>query len=116
MQLEVHKQNYISGINLPRFHSLSGQCLEEVIEEEYGYYDKAAWFLRDIGCLHCEAQFSKIRAGKAVVTREWLLRFCIALQPTYESIEKLLAKAQMEPLGITPAEVIIEMIARFPGC
>lgn len=21
-----------------------GQCLEEVIEEEYGYYDKAAWF------------------------------------------------------------------------
>ena len=58
-----------------------GQCLEEVIEEEYGYYDKAAWFLRDIGCLHCEAQFSKIRAGKAVVTREWLLRFCIALQP-----------------------------------
>ena len=90
-----------------------GQCLEEVIEEEYGYYDKAAWFLRDIGCLHCEAQFSKIRAGKAVVTREWLLRFCIALQPTYESIEKLLAKAQMEPLGITPAEVIIEMIARY---
>lgn len=68
---------------------------------------------RDIGCLHCEAQFSKIRAGKAVVTREWLLRFCIALQPTYESIEKLLAKAQMEPLGITPAEVIIEMIARY---
>ena len=50
-----------------------GQCLEEVIEEEYGYYDKAAWFLRDIGCLHWEAQFSKIRAGKAVVTREWLL-------------------------------------------
>lgn len=90
-----------------------GQCLEEVIEEEYGYYDKAAWFLRDIGCLHCEAQFSKIRAGKAVVTREWLLRFCIALQPTYESIEKLLAKAQMEPLGITPAEVIIEMIAKY---
>lgn len=90
-----------------------GQCLEEVIEEEYGYYDKAAWFLRDIGCLHCEAQFSKIRAGKAVVTREWLLRFCIALQPTYESIEKLLAKAQMAPLGITPAEVIIEMIARY---
>ena len=90
-----------------------GQCLEEVIEEEYGYYDKAAWFLRDIGCLHCEAQFSKIREGKAVVTREWLLRFCIALQPTYESIEKLLAKAQMEPLGITPAEVIIEMIARY---
>ena len=90
-----------------------GQCLEEVIEEEYGYYDKAAWFLRDIGCLHCEAQFSKIRAGKDVVTREWLLRFCIALQPTYESIEKLLAKAQMEPLGITPAEVIIEMIARY---
>ena len=40
-----------------------GQCLEEVIEEEYGYYEKAAWFLRDIGCLHCEAQFFKIRAG-----------------------------------------------------
>ncbi|MCI6858107.1 MAG: hypothetical protein MR867_02275 [Eubacterium sp.] len=90
-----------------------GQCLEEVIEEEYGYYEKAAWFLRDIGCMHCEAQFSKIKAGKAIVTREWLLRFCIALQPTYESIEKLLAKAQMEPLGITPAEVIIEMISRF---
>ena len=90
-----------------------GQCLEEVIEEEYGYYDKAAWFLRDIGCLHCEAQFSKLKAGKAVVTREWLLRFCIALQPTYESIEKLLAKAQMEPLGTTPAEVIIEMIAKY---
>ena len=90
-----------------------GQCLEEVIEEEYGYYEKAAWFLRDIGCLHCEAQFSKIKAGKAVVTREWLLRFCIALQPSYESIEKLLAKAQMEPLGVTPVEIIIEMIARY---
>lgn len=90
-----------------------GQCLEEVIEEEYGYYEKAAWFLRDIGCLHCEAQFSKIKAGKAVVTREWLLRFCIALQPSYESIEKLLAKAQMEPLGISPVEIIIEMVARY---
>ncbi|MDO4976201.1 MAG: hypothetical protein Q4E53_02950 [Eubacteriales bacterium] len=90
-----------------------GQCLEEVIQEEYGYYDKAAWFLRDIGCLHCEAQFSKIRAGKAIVTREWLLRFCIALQPSLESIEKLLAKAQMEPLGITPVETIIEMIAGY---
>ena len=76
-----------------------GQCLEEVIEEEYGYYEKAAWLLRDIGCMHCEAQFSKIKAGKAVVTREWLLRFCIALQPSLESIEKLLAKAQMEPLA-----------------
>ena len=43
--------------------------------------------------------FSKIKAGKAVVTREWLLRFCIALQPSLESIEKLLAKAQMEPLA-----------------
>ena len=90
-----------------------GQCLEEVIEEEYGYYEKAAWLLRDIGCMHCEAQFSKIKAGKAVVTREWLLRFCIALQPGVESIEKLLSKAQMEPLGITPAEIIIEMIARY---
>ena len=90
-----------------------GQCLEEVIREEYGYYDKAAWFLRDIGCLHCEAQFSKIRAGKAIVTREWLLRFCIALQPSLESIEKLLAKAQMAPLGITPTEMIIEMIAKY---
>ena len=90
-----------------------GQCLEEVIGEEYGYFEKAAWFLRDIGCLHCEAQFSKIRAGKAVVTREWLLRFCIALQPSLESIEKLLAKAQMEPLGITPVEIIIEMIAKY---
>lgn len=90
-----------------------GQCLEEVIEEEYGYYEKAAWLLRDIGCMHCEAQFSKIKAGKAVVTREWLLRFCIALQPSVESIEKLLAKAQMEPLGITPAEIIIEMIAKY---
>ncbi len=90
-----------------------GQCLEEVIQEEYGYFDKAAWFLRDIGCLHCEAQFSKIRAGKAIVTREWLLRFCIALQPSIESIEKLLAKAQMAPLGITPVEMIIEMIAKY---
>lgn len=90
-----------------------GQCLEEVIEEEYGYYEKAAWFLRDIGCLHCEAQFSKIRAGKAIVTREWLLRFCIALQPSLPSIEKLLAKAQMAPLGTTPVEIIIEMIARY---
>lgn len=90
-----------------------GQCLEEVIEEEYGYYEKAAWFLRDIGLLHCEAQFSKIRAGKAIVTREWLLRFCIALQPSLSSIEKLLAKAQMEPLGVTPSEIILEMIARY---
>lgn len=90
-----------------------GQCLEEVIEEEYGYYEKAAWLLRDIGCLHCEAQFSKIKAGKAVVTREWLLRFCIALQPSVESIQKLLTKAQMEPLGITPVEIIIEMIAKY---
>ena len=90
-----------------------GQCLAEVIEEEYGYYDKASWFLRDIGLGHYEAQFSKIKAGKAVVTRDWLLRFMIALQPSYESIEKLLAKAQMEPLGITPAEVIIEMVARY---
>lgn len=90
-----------------------GQCLEEVIEEEYGYYEKAAWLLRDIGCMHCEAQFSKIKAGKAVVTREWLLRFCIALQPSVESIEKLLAKAQMEPLGVTPAEIIIQMIAKY---
>lgn len=90
-----------------------GQCMEEVIEEEYGYYEKASWFLRDIGLLHCEAQFSKIRAGKALVTREWLLRFCIALQPTYASIEKLLSKAQMEPLGVTPVEVILEMIARY---
>lgn len=90
-----------------------GQCLDEVIEEEYGYYEKAAWFLRDIGCLHCEAQFSKIRAGKAIVTREWLLRFCISLQPSLESIEKLLAKAQMEPLGITPMEIIIEMVAKY---
>ncbi len=90
-----------------------GQCLEEVIQEEYGYFDKAAWFLRDIGCLHCEAQFSKIRAGKAFVTREWLLRFCIALQPSLDSIEKLLAKAQMAPLGITPVEIIIEMIAAY---
>lgn len=90
-----------------------GQCLAEVIEEEYGYYDKASWFLRDIGLGHYEAQFSKIKAGKAVVTRDWLLRFMIALQPSYESIEKLLAKAQMEPLGITPAEVIIEMVAKY---
>lgn len=90
-----------------------GQCLEEVIEEEYGYYEKASWFLRDIGLLHCEAQFSKIKAGKAVVTREWLLRFCIALQPTFSSIEKLLKKAQMEPLGVTPAEIILEMISKY---
>ena len=90
-----------------------GQCLEEVIQEEYGYFEKAAWFLRDIGLLHCEAQFSKIRAGKAIVTREWLLRFCIALQPSLESIEKLLAKAQMAPLGISPVEIIIEVIARY---
>ncbi len=90
-----------------------GKCLDEVIEDEYGYYEKAAWFLRDIGCLHCEAQFSKIRAGKAIVTREWLLRFCISLQPSLESIEKLLAKAQMEPLGITPMEIIIEMVAKY---
>ncbi len=90
-----------------------GQCLEEVIEEEYGYYEKASWFLRDIGLLHYEAQFSKIRAGKAIVTREWLLRFCIALQPSIESIEKLLAKAQMEPLGITPGEIIIDMVSRY---
>lgn len=90
-----------------------GQCMEEVIEEEYGYYEKASWFLRDIGLLHCEAQFSKIRAGKAIVTREWLLRFCIALQPSLSSIEKLLAKAQMEPLGVTPSEIILEMISRY---
>lgn len=90
-----------------------GQCLDQVIEEEYGYYEKAAWFLRDIGCLHCEAQFSKIRTGKAIVTREWLLRFCISLQPSLASIEKLLAKAQMEPLGISPVEVIIAMIAEY---
>ena len=90
-----------------------GRCLQEVIEEEYGYYEKASWFLRDIGCLHCEAQFSKIRAGKAIVTREWLLRFCLALQPSYESVEKLLAKAQMEPLGITPVEIIIEMVCKY---
>ncbi|MBQ9157305.1 MAG: hypothetical protein IJ137_11055 [Eubacterium sp.] len=90
-----------------------GQCMMEVIEEEYGYYEKASWFLRDIGLLHCEAQFSKIRAGKAIVTREWLLRFCIALQPTITSIEKLLAKAQMEPLGVSPSETILEMIARY---
>lgn len=90
-----------------------GQCLEEVIEEEYGYYEKAAWLLRDIGCPQCETQFSKIKAGKALVTREWLLRFCISLQPGIESIEKLLAKAQMEPLGITPAEIIIETIAKY---
>ena len=89
-----------------------GQCLNEVIEYEYGHFEKASWFLRDIGCLHCEAQFSKIRAGKAVVTRDWLLRFCIALQPSVESIEKLLDKAQMEPLGITPMEIIIDMISR----
>ena len=89
-----------------------GQCLSEVIEEEYGYYEKNTEFLSDIGCLHCEAQFSKIRAGKAIVTREWLLRFLLSLQPSYDSIEKLLAKAQMEPLGITPVEIVIEAVAR----
>ena len=89
-----------------------GQCLDEVVEEEYGYYDTAKGFLRDIGCLHYEAQFSKIRAGKAVVTREWLLRFLIALQPGYDSIEKLLKKAQMAPLGVTPTEVILEIISK----
>ncbi|MDO5146321.1 MAG: hypothetical protein Q4D60_04900 [Eubacteriales bacterium] len=105
--VQAYKEEFRDGAK--RF----GQCLEEVIEEEYGYYDKAAWMLRDIGLLHYEAQFSKIKAGKAVVTREWLLRFCIALQPGISSIEKLLAKAQMEPLGITPAEIIIEMIAKY---
>ncbi len=105
--IELYRDDFREGAK--RF----GRCLEEVIQEEYGYFDKAAWFLRDIGCLHCEAQFSKIRAGKAFVTREWLLRFCIALQPSLESIEKLLAKAQMAPLGITPVEIIIEMIAAY---
>lgn len=89
-----------------------GECLSEVIEEEYGYYEKNTEFLADIGCLHCEAQFSKIRAGKAIVTREWLLRFLLSMQPSYESIEKLLAKAQMEPLGITPVELVIEAVAK----
>lgn len=89
-----------------------GQCLFEVIEEEYGYFEKNTEFLGDIGCLHCEAQFSKIRAGKAIVTREWLLRFLLSLQPSYESIEKLLSKAQMEPLGITPVEIVIEAVAK----
>lgn len=89
-----------------------GECLSQVIEEEYGYYEKSTEFLADIGCLHCEAQFSKIKAGKAVVTREWLLRFLLSMQPSYESIEKLLAKAQMEPLGITPVEIVIDAIAR----
>lgn len=104
--IRIHKVEFIDGNK--RF----GKCLMEVIEEEYGYFDKATEFLSDIGCLHCEAQFSKIRAGKAVVTREWLLRFCISLQTSYESIEKLLEKAQMEPLGITPVEVVIEMVAK----
>ncbi|MDO4556531.1 MAG: hypothetical protein Q4B70_15530 [Lachnospiraceae bacterium] len=89
-----------------------GQCLSLVIEEEYGYFEKSTEFLGDIGCLHCEAQFSKIRAGKAIVTREWLLRFLLSLQPSYESIDKLLKKAQMEPLGITPVEIVIEEVAR----
>lgn len=89
-----------------------GQCLDEVIEEEYGFFDKNTEFLADIGCLHCEAQFSKIRAGKAIVTREWLLRFLLSLQPSYESIDKLLKKAQMEPLGITPVEIVIEAVAK----
>lgn len=104
--IRMHKVEFIDGNK--RF----GKCLMEVIEEEYGYFDKATEFLSDIGCLHCEAQFSKIRAGKAVVTREWLLRFCISLQTSYESIEKLLEKAQMEPLGITPVEIVIEMVAK----
>lgn len=89
-----------------------GECLSEVIEEEYGYFEKNTEFLADIGCLHCEAQFSKIRAGKAIVTREWLLRFLLSMQPSYESIEKLLAKAQMEPLGITPVEIVIEAVSK----
>ena len=89
-----------------------GECLSEVIEEEYGYFEKSTEFLADIGCLHCEAQFSKIKAGKAIVTREWLLRFLLSMQPSYESIEKLLAKAQMEPLGITPVEIVIDAVAR----
>lgn len=89
-----------------------GECLSQVIEEEYGYFEKNIEFLADIGCLHCEAQFSKIKAGKAIVTREWLLRFLLSMQPSYESIEKLLAKAQMEPLGITPVEIVIEAVAK----
>ena len=89
-----------------------GECLSEVIEEEYGCFEKSTEFLADIGCLHCEAQFSKIKAGKAIVTREWLLRFLLSMQPSYESIEKLLAKAQMEPLGITPVEIVIDAVAR----
>lgn len=89
-----------------------GECLSQVIEEEYGYFEKNTEFLADIGCLHCEAQFSKIKAGKAIVTREWLLRFLLSMQPSYESIEKLLAKAQMEPLGITPVELVIETVAK----
>ena len=89
-----------------------GECLSQVIEEEYGYFEKNTEFLADIGCLHCEAQFSKIKAGKALVTREWLLRFLLSMQPSYESIEKLLAKAQMEPLGITPVEIVIEAVAK----
>ena len=89
-----------------------GECLSQVIEEEYGYFEKNTEFLADIGCLHCEAQFSKIKAGKALVTREWLLRFLLSMQPSYESIEKLLAKAQMEPLGITPVEIVIDAVAR----
>lgn len=104
--IACHKIEFIDG------NKQFGKCLMEVIEEEYGYFDKATEFLSDIGCLHCEAQFSKIRAGKSVVTREWLLRFCISLQASYESIEKLLKKAQMEPLGITPVEVVIEMVAK----
>lgn len=104
--IRTHKVEFIDG------NKQFGKCLMEVIEEEYGYFDKATEFLSDIGCLHCEAQFSKIRAGKAVVTREWLLRFCISLQTSYESIEKLLEKAQMEPLGITPVEIVIEMVAK----
>lgn len=104
--IRTHKVEFIDG------NKQFGKCLMEVIEEEYGYFDKATEFLSDIGCLHCEAQFSKIRAGKAVVTRDWLLRFCISLQTSYESIEKLLEKAQMEPLGITPVEIVIEMVAK----
>jgi len=89
-----------------------GECLTQVIEEEYGYFEKSTEFLADIGCLHCEAQFSKIKAGKSIVTREWLLRFLLSMQPSYESIERLFAKAQMEPLGITPVEIVIEAVAR----
>lgn len=89
-----------------------GECLAEVIEEEYGYYEKNTEFLSDIGCLHCEAQFSKIKAGKAIVTREWLLRFLLSMQPSYGSIERLLKKAQMEPLGITPVEIVIEAVSK----